>query len=48
MEKVKCTHCDYDGGDLSIGQEPISNKMMCSKCKRYFYPFARLSENEDK
>jgi hypothetical protein len=38
--KIKCPNCGYDGGDLDIGQNPISNPMMCSECRRYFNPFA--------
>ena len=44
---IKCPRCDYGGEDLLIGRYPISNKMMCAKCKMYFYPFAKLSENEN-
>lgn len=38
--EIKCPYCKYGGEDLKIGRVPISNKMMCSKCKRYFNPFA--------
>lgn len=39
MMEVKCPNCGYDGSDLKIGRVPISNPMMCSKCRRYFNPF---------
>lgn len=42
--EIKCTFCQYDGSDLEIGRNPISNPMMCSKCKRYFYPLNQLSK----
>ena len=37
--KIECSRCGYDGSDLKTGRKPISSKMMCSKCKNYFYPF---------
>jgi hypothetical protein len=42
--EIACSHCQYDGSDLKIGRKPISNPMMCSKCKRYFNPLNQLSE----
>jgi len=39
MPKIECPYCGYDGSDLKIGRKPISNPMMCSKCRRYFNPF---------
>ena len=38
--KIECPNCGYSGGDLTIGENPISEHMMCKKCKRYFNPFA--------
>lgn len=42
--EIKCPNCGYGGEDLKIGRKPISSKMMCSKCKRYFYPLADKTE----
>ena len=39
QREIKCPNCNYGGEDLKIGRKPISNPMMCSKCKRYFNPF---------
>ena len=38
VREIKCPNCGYDGSDLEIGRKPISNPMMCSKCRRYFNP----------
>lgn len=43
---IKCPYCKYNGGDPKIGTQPLSDKMMCSKCKRYFHPFANQDGGE--
>ena len=44
--EVKCPYCGYNGSDLKIGRNSISSKMMCAKCRRYFYPFEQNKEQE--
>jgi len=39
--EIQCPNCGYDGSDLKIGRTPISERMMCSKCRRYFFPFKK-------
>ena len=44
---IVCPYCKYDGSDLKIGRNPISTKMMCAKCKRYFNPLANQDGGEN-